>query len=458
MVLAPQASPARWPLAQAGLAVHSLAAVAGHGNPPASSKARAGRKRDVGYAKSEIVTSPAERRRMGTASLEAALGQFEATEANLQKLESLWAQIRGLIGEGIGFVAPPGYDDACRAFRHVLPGLPAIDGVRPEDRLLDYTAVGQMRMDAAELGFVDAEVSVSNQIELQGKMLEEYRFRFETKRRELIRGRMTHLVDEVDNHIRLMASAIYSDPSDEPKANQHLAHIDTAVSEIGTLLGSTKKPLRWEDLLRHIRFGAPGDMQDIVRMDWPMVKRFIVGDLYGEHDPLPVTAPDLGALVAAHPTGPVSTKLNWTVLTDEDFERLMFALISTTSGYENAAWLQHTNAADRGRDLSVTRVIEDQLEGVRRQRVIIQCKHWQTKSVNATEVSAVRGQMELWQPPRVDVLIIATTGRFTVDAIDLIEKHNQTDRALAISMWADSHLERLLAARPHLIAQFKLRK
>jgi hypothetical protein len=135
----------------------------------------------------------------------------------------------------------------------------------------------------------------------------------------------------------------------------------------------------------------------------------------------------------------------------------MFALISTTPGYENAAWLQQTHASDRGRDLSVTKVTDDPLEGVRRQRVIIQCKHWLSKSVNPAEVAALRAQMELWQPPRVDVLVIATTGRFTADAIDLVEKHNQSDRALTISMWPDSHLERLLAARPHLIAQFKLR-
>jgi hypothetical protein len=66
--------------------------------------------------------------------------------------------------------------------------------------------------------------------------------------------------------------------------------------------------------------------------------------------------------------------------------------------------------------------------------------------------------MELWQPPRVDGLVIATTGRFTADAVALIEQHNQSDRALHITMWPDSHLERLLAARPHLIGQFRLRR
>ncbi|WP_161557321.1 restriction endonuclease [Acidisarcina polymorpha] len=80
------------------------------------------------------------------------------------------------------------------------------------------------------------------------------------------------------------------------------------------------------------------------------------------------------------------------------------------------------------------------LGGVRRHRVIIQCKHWLSKSVGPGDVSDVRSQMELWQPPRVDDLIIATTWRFTVDAISLVEQHNQADRALHIHMWSDSHL------------------
>ena len=116
-----------------------------------------------------------------------------------------------------------------------------------------------------------------------------------------------------------------------------------------------------------------------------------------------------------------------------------------------------TNAPDRGRDLSVMRITNDQLGGVIRSRVIIQCKHWQTKSVTVADVAEVQLQMKLWEPPRVDVLVIATSGRFSSDAVALIEKHNTEDRALRIEMWPESHLERLLAERPALIAEFRLR-
>ncbi len=65
--------------------------------------------------------------------------------------------------------------------------------------------------------------------------------------------------------------------------------------------------------------------------------------------------------------------------------------------------------------------------------------------------------MSLWEHPRVDVLVIATTGRFSSDAVSHIEAQNDSDRALSIEMWPESHMERLLAERPALIAEFRLR-
>lgn len=112
---------------------------------------------------------------------------------------------------------------------------------------------------------------------------------------------------------------------------------------------------------------------------------------------------------------------------------------------------------DRGRDLSVYRVYADPLGGTLRQRVIIQCKHWQSRSVAPANIAALKEQMKLWEPPRVDIHVIATSGRFTSDAVAIVEKHNQSDSALRIEMWPESHLERLLASRPAIIAEFGLR-
>ncbi len=65
--------------------------------------------------------------------------------------------------------------------------------------------------------------------------------------------------------------------------------------------------------------------------------------------------------------------------------------------------------------------------------------------------------MALWTNPRVDVLTVATSGRFTADAVTWIESHNVTGALPRIEMWPESHLERLLAGRPAMIAEFGLR-
>ena len=155
------------------------------------------------------------------------------------------------------------------------------------------------------------------------------------------------------------------------------------------------------------------------------------------------------------PTASGAKKLPWSKLSEEGLERLLFDVVSSAPGYQNAQWLTHTNAADRGRDISVERVTTDTLSGTRRLRVIVQCKH--TKCVGVGEVSKLKEQMALWEPPRVDELIIATSGRFSTDAIQWIEKHNESSHSLRIIMWPDSHLEKLLAQRPHLLESHKLK-
>lgn len=122
------------------------------------------------------------------------------------------------------------------------------------------------------------------------------------------------------------------------------------------------------------------DLMDIVRLDWPEVKSGLTRGLYDKDEPVPVEVADLGTLAATQPKGKVVTKLKWESLSDEDFERLVFSLISDAPGYERPEWLMRTNAPDRGRDLSVTRVTLDALSGPVRSRIIIQCRNWLTRS------------------------------------------------------------------------------
>ena len=108
--------------------------------------------------------------------------------------------------------------------------------------------------------------------------------------------------------------------------------------------------------------------------------------------------------------------------------------------------------------MAVYRSFTDPLLTTVRQRVIIQCKHWLSKSVGLTELTTAIAQMDLWQPPRVDVLIVATSGRFTADAVAAAERQSHSDRALTVELWPENRLERLLALRPHLVAEFNLKR
>jgi hypothetical protein len=339
--------------------------------------------------------------------------------------------------------------------------LPKIDGWKPTIVLPDLNEIAQNRFDALELDEFGTKIQVEEWIAAPGKEIREYRFRFDQKRRELIRDALVKLIDLVDADIRFVRQSLGK--IEEATINltisgQHWDALRNHVDQIDVLLGSSvRRPERWSDLRRHLHFGQLQDFDDIEGMDWPKVKDGLRKGLYGANDPIPISIEDLGSLVASKPHGIITTKLSWSKLNAEDFERLIFALISTGQGYENPEWLMTTNAPDRGRDLSVVRVLTDPLCGTLRQRVVIQCKHWLTKSVALQDVAAAKEQMGLWGEPRVDVLIVVTSGRFTTDAVQWTEKHNASSNALRIEMWPESHLERLLASRPALIAEFGLR-
>lgn len=396
---------------------------------------------------------------MQDSPLNAALRHFEAAEANLLKAEKLLGEIEGAIPSGISFGDNPEYEDSCRSFAAVLAALPKIDSWKPDIVLMELDEIAQSRFDAQEVGEIDSIVAVERQIGEPARLLREYRHRFNQKRRELVRDAMIQQIDAGDSNLRNLSKRLDSNqPAIEAVCDSEFDALKQNVAQITTLLGSVVvKPRRWSDLHRHLHFGTIADLHDIIEHDWPSVKAVLWRSMYGEREPIPVEVEDLGALVNSRPKGTVASRLKWDVLDEEEFERMMFVLISSEAGYENPEWLMKTNAPDRGRDLSVYRVHSDPLAGTVRQRVIIQCKHWLAKSVGPSEIATLKEQMKLWEPPRVDVHVIATSGRFSSDAVALIERHNQSDSALRIEMWPESHLERLLAGRPAIIAEFGLR-
>jgi len=396
------------------------------------------------------------------ASLEEALRSFDTVTANLVKAEKLWKRIEALLPDGIVFLGSSpearSYEDLCRAFDDLAGSLPAIDGWKIMSRPLELDQIAQWRFDSQELGEPEALLAVERGIVEPERDLQEYRFKLNRKRRELVRSRLGELITTVDDLLAFLTErhreALAKDSVQGPEWDR----LDGAIKEVVRLLGGDNPRGKWwNDLHRHLAFAQVTDLRDIAARDWPKVRSDIHATFFDETEPIPVDVEDLGALVAARPPGPVSSKLRWEVLSDEGFERLVFSLISDAAGYENPLWLTQTRAPDRGRDLSVDRVVSDPLGSTKRRRVIIQCKHWLKKSVSVDEIATACAQMQHWEPPVVDALVLASSGRFTTDAVDWIEKHNHGGKRPELEMWPESHLERLLAQRPHLVAEFGLR-
>ena len=218
---------------------------------------------------------------------------------------------------------------------------------------------------------------------------------------------------------------------------------------------STDRPLR--DLYRHISFSEGHDWWDIVEFDWPSVKPEVLSAAIADSYPLPVPAIDLGVAASSEPSGGVTTALRWDSLTDEGFERLLFDLLRGLKGYNNVEWLMKTNASDRGRDLSVYRNLLDGSGRNRQERVVVQAKHWRSKSVDPASISDVVSRLPAWEPPHIHALVVATSGRFTPDAVRFVEARNEKGSDPRIEMWPETELEAMLARRPELTAAYGLR-
>ena len=392
-----------------------------------------------------------------TRSAEETLKMLELTEANLVKVERLVKELDKLVSDGVDFSSDNGYDDARRRLHDVVTILPAIDGFSPEIEELDRSQIAR-RPDIREIGEPEAGIPLQGALEAPGRVINDYRYRLARKRRQLIRDTATGLISDIDRTLADVQEVTSDEERREDAPEPTLTTLRDFVNQLDTFLGSSvTRPARWSDLRRHLHFGLKGDLVDIRRLDWVSVKPSLDASLYAQDEAVPIPVSDLAELHALKPRTPIPTQLQWERLLPEDFERLLFAILTSEDSYHNVQWLMRPSAADRGRDISATRATEDALSGARHQLVIVQCKHWQAKSVRPQEIAALKDVVTLWEPPRVDVLIIATSGRFTQDAVQTIERHNTSNSALSIDMWAGTHLELLLAQRPWLISEFNLR-
>ncbi|MFE0527144.1 restriction endonuclease [Micromonospora parva] len=389
-------------------------------------------------------------------SLDELLGAMDRVSANLERLQAIWDRASPMLPTGPSAGSTNEYDDLVRAWNDLLPGLPQIDGWTITEPLPDMDGIGRAYIDCFEIG--EPPLAVHEAKEQPDKDLAEYQHRLNRARRRAVRERMQDLTTKVDTFLPQIMADANDRPGDERLDDPRVVEVEAAISEIERLMGDTAvRTGRWGDLHRHLHFGQPHDWRDICELDWPSVKPDIEAASFSEADPLPVPNVDLGLAAAQQPAGAASTALGWERLTPDNFEHLLHDLLRHLPGYQNAQLLMKANAADRGRDISVERVIHDGAGTVRTERVIVQAKHWLSRSVPPEDISSALTRISLWEPPVIRGLVVATSGHFTPDAVAWVEKHNEAGKVPLIDLWAESRLETLLSERPWLVAKYGLR-
>jgi hypothetical protein len=387
--------------------------------------------------------------------LDELLGAMDRTAANLAKLEDVWSRAASFIPNGPAAGSAPEYDDLCRAWNDLLAGLPPIDGWTLKRQLPDIDALGRAFIDYIDIG--EPPFDLYEEAEQPGKDLAEYRYRFNRARRRAARERLQQLIATIEIALPNLLEGVSRD-AQEPLVGSRVDEVATAIGEIERLMGDTaQRQGRWADLHRHLHFGQGHDWHDIRELDWPSVRSDVEAAALSDTDPLPVPDIDLGQAAAGRLTGVATIALPWERLDDDGFERLLYDLLRDFPEHHNVQWLMQTRAPDRGRDLSLERSLRDGTGGIRSERVIVQAKHWLKRSVGPADVADTLAAVRLWQPPVVRGLIIATSGRFSADAVAWSEQHNDGGAAPFIELWPEAKLETLLAQKPYLAAAHGLR-
>jgi len=382
------------------------------------------------------------------------LDAFDRTAANVAKLEAVWKRAEPFMPSGPARGSEPEYDDLRRAWADLLHGLRPIDGWTITNELPDIDQLGQAFIDYFEIS--EPPFPVFEEMEQPDKDIAEYRYRLNRARRRASRARLLTLIAVLDSGLPVLLDGVKRD-SNVVLEGELADSLRAGVGEIERLMADTaQRRGRWSELHRHLRFGQGRDWHDIHEFDWPSVKADVETGALAEVDPLPVPEIDLGDAAGGRLTGSVTIALPWSRLSDDDFERLLYDLLRDIPEHQNVQWLMKTRAPDRGRDLSLDRVLQDGSGGVRTERVVVQAKHWLSKSVGPAEIQDALARVKLWRPV-IRALLVVTSGRFSTDAVAYAEQHNDTGDAPFIDLWPESKLETLLSQRPGIAAAHGLR-
>ena len=392
--------------------------------------------------------------------LDNAIEELNKVSVNLQLLKKKWTEIKKLLDYlANGNWSQEGkqqYENRCLEFNDILKAIPQIRDIKIRNLLPEYDRVSQEGRDVIGLGEPEMSVSFYSEIFKQDSEISQYEHAFKQERRRLIRNQVQQCVEDIDKILNLLNVNLEEKNPSDPLKPEEINPLRERIRQLDGLMGdSVSRPPRWSDLNRHLHFGLVHDLNDIILLDWPSIKPSIDSLFYG-NDPLPIITQDIGDLVdSADKSGKIGTSLNWTVITDEQFERLCADLLKSSPNCENVEWLTPTHASDRGRDLEAFWVCQDVIRGTIRERTLVQCKHRPNKSVSPKDIETFQN-LSITHG-KVDLYLVITSGKFSDLTTQTVDKWNEGNFRPKVELWEHWKLEQLLASHPDIIKLYGLR-
>jgi hypothetical protein len=388
-----------------------------------------------------------------------AIEELNKVSVNLELLKKKWSEIEKLLDyPANGNWSREGksqYENKRLEFNDILKAIPKIRDIKIQNLLPEYDWVSQGGRDVADLGEVDMFASFYSEVFKQASEISQYEHAFKRERRRLIRNQVQQCVEDIDKILDLLNVDLEGRDSSDPLKPEEISPLKERVSQLDGLMGdSVSRPPKWSDLNRHLHFGLVHDLCDIIQLDWPSIKPSIDSLFYG-NDPRPIITQDVGDLIdSADKTGIIGTSLNWTSITDVQFERLCADLLKALPNWENVEWLTPTHASDRGKDLEAFWVYQDAARGTIRERTLVQCKHRPNKSVSPKDIETLQNLSVTHG--KADLYLVITSGKFSDQVTQIVDGWNESNQRLKVELWEHWKLEQLLASHPHIIKLYGL--
>jgi len=384
--------------------------------------------------------------------------ELNKVSVNLELLKEKWAEIEQLLPVKGGWSEKDKsqYEIKCLEFSDILKEIPKIGDINIRNLLPEYDWVSQDSKDVSDLDVSDCIMEFYSETFAQDSEISKYEHAFKRERRRLIRNQVQQCVVDIDKILDLLNITLEGRYSSDALKPEEINPLKERIRQLDGLIGdSVSRPPRWSDLDRHLHFGLVHDLHDIIRLDWPSIKPSIDSFFYGD-DPIPIITQDIGDLVdSADKTGIIGTSLNWTSITDVQFERLCADLLKALPNWENVEWLTPTHASDRGKDLEAFWVYQDAARGTIRERTLVECKHRPDKSVSPKDIETLQNLSVTHG--KADLYLVITSGKFSDQVTQIVDGWNESNSRLKVELWEHWKLEQLLASHPYIIKLYGLR-